>query len=407
MNRMRKILYTLGAIVLLIAAVGVFLPATAHVERESLVDAYPATVFVLISDIHRTADWSPWIEPWSDTRLATGGPVAGVDAGIEWQGDGTEGSRLIVESVPHERVVARLELDGVSALSTLTLRQADGTTAVRWELDIDFGNDLARRYGGLFLEGRLGGRLDAGLASLKTLAENLPRADFSDLQIETMEVEPVPIAYRTTSSRPDATAVSDAMGEAYFEILAFMDRNGLEEAGPPLSITRTFSGAELVFDAAIPVAGVTGQIPQSGSGVQLGTTYGGQVVRATHTGSYRNLAVTHRKLAAWLAAHGIERNGDAWETYVSDPARIAEEELVTQVYYPVKGRGEKEGTAEPRAAVPSPGEPGAVIHATGDIGRRGLLSRTSPGTVARPAVRRAAAASGAARNRSRAPGSIP
>jgi effector-binding domain-containing protein len=53
-------------------------------------------------------------------------------------------------------------------------------------------------------------------------------------------------------------------------------------------------------------------------------------------GSYRNLSTTQRKIAAYLAALGIERNGDAWESYVSDPGKTPEAELVTLIYYPVR-----------------------------------------------------------------------
>jgi effector-binding domain-containing protein len=41
-------------------------------------------------------------------------------------------------------------------------------------------------------------------------------------------------------------------------------------------------------------------------------------------------------VSAYLAALGIERDGDAWESYVSDPAEVPEEELLTYVYYPVR-----------------------------------------------------------------------
>jgi len=55
-----------------------------------------------------------------------------------------------------------------------------------------------------------------------------------------------------------------------------------------------------------------------------------------HIGSYRELATTHRKISAYLAATGIERNGPAWESYVSDPGKVPEAELLTYVYYPVR-----------------------------------------------------------------------
>ena len=37
----------------------------------------------------------------------------------------------------------------------------------------------------------------------------------------------------------------------------------------------------------------------------------------------------------WPTLSGIERAGDAWESYESDPARVAESDLLTYVYYPV------------------------------------------------------------------------
>ena len=46
--------------------------------------------------------------------------------------------------------------------------------------------------------------------------------------------------------------------------------------------------------------------------------------------------MTHRKISAYLAAHGIERNGAAWESYVSDPGDVPEEQLITYVYYPIR-----------------------------------------------------------------------
>lgn len=341
MSITRKILLGIATPVLLFVVVGVFLPSTRAIEREAYVDAWPATLFALVDDAHRTAAWSPWIPP-DGAGMAFHGPPAGVGAALEW-GGARPGSRRIVESVPGERVVAHVRLEGAPGTSALGLGEADGRTRVRWRLELDFGNDLFARYRGLWRGDALARDLDAGLAALETLAENLPRADFADLAVETLTVDSLPIAFRSTRSRPDPAAVSEALGEAFFEILAFMRRHGLTEAGPPLSISRTFSGAELVFDAAVPVTGVSDATPTQENGIRLGRTYAGPAIRATHTGPYAELAATHRKIAAWLAAHGIERNGAAWEVYVSDPRRTAEAERVTLIYYPVQPRQKPAG----------------------------------------------------------------
>jgi effector-binding domain-containing protein len=339
MNTTRNILYGAGAVLLLGIVIGVFLPSKGHVERKVTIDAHPATVFALLNDFHPMMEWSPWIAADPQATVAFSGPEMGVNAIVRWEGPvAGQGSMRIVDSVPYERVTGNLVLDGTTALSQFILSPSEGGTGVLWNFDIDYGNNLLGRYSGLFLDREVGRQYERGLADLRTMAESLPQADFSDAQIERMVVEAVDIAFLTTTSLPDAAAISQAMGEAFFNILRFMDRYGLQEAGPPLSISRSFSGSELLFDAAIPVRGITDVTPRSEEGVRLGKTQGGAVIRASHSGSYRLLSRTHEKIAAYLAAHGIERNGDAWESYVSDPTRVAESELLTYVYYPVRER---------------------------------------------------------------------
>jgi DNA gyrase inhibitor GyrI len=127
-----------------------------------------------------------------------------------------------------------------------------------------------------------------------------------------------------------------ALGDAYFRILNFIDAHALQTAGAPLSIIRSFDGNRLQFDAAIPVRGVVDSTPRDAAGVKLGRSYAGNVLRVVHQGSYRSLGETQRKIAAYLAAHGIERNGDIWESYVNDPATVPESEILTEIYYPVR-----------------------------------------------------------------------
>ncbi|MEL7186072.1 MAG: GyrI-like domain-containing protein, partial [Pseudomonadota bacterium] len=120
------------------------------------------------------------------------------------------------------------------------------------------------------------------------------------------------------------------------QIIAINERQHLDDAGAPLSIVRNLSGSALMFDAAIPIRGLSEATPRDGSGVRIGKTYAGAVVRVKHVGSYRILTETHRKITAYLAAMGIERNGAAWESYVSDPGNTPEADLITYVYYPVR-----------------------------------------------------------------------
>jgi effector-binding domain-containing protein/uncharacterized protein YndB with AHSA1/START domain len=338
MSRIQKILTGVGGFLLLLLTLGVFLPSRVHIERSTVIDASPATVFALVNDFRQMNKWSAWQETDPNAHYTIGGATRGVGATMSWSGNVIgEGSQAIVESVPYERVVNELDL-GTRGDGTYTFELAaeDYRTRIAWSFDASFGANLLARFAGLSYQSTIGQDFETGLANLKSMAERLPRADFSTAEIETITVEAQDIAYIAATSIPLAAAISEAMGDAYFKVLNFMDRHGLVAAGPAISISRGYQGADLNFDAAIPVGGITDDTPRNSQGVKLGTTYAGPVIRVKHVGSYLSLGETHDKIAAYLAALGIERNGDAWESYVSDPTRTREASLVTFVYYPIR-----------------------------------------------------------------------
>lgn len=335
---MQRLFIAIVALIALILAVGLALPRETRVEVSAAIDANPATVFALVNDFERASLWSPVVESDPNARVIYSGPPRGVGATMTWDGPiAGNGVQTITESRPHEFVrIVMNPGEASEASNVFEISRTAGGSKVVARYQADHGYSLTSRVLGLLVRGVFARDFENGLATLKEVAENLPRADFGDAQIEHLLVEPVAIAYLTATSAPESGAISQALGDAYFEILGFMDRHGLTEAGAPLSITRSYSGGNLRFDAAIPVRGITDDTPRDGPLVRIGETYGGAAIRVRHVGSYRKLADTHGKIASYLSALGIERNGDAWESYVSDPGQVAEQNLQTYVYYPVK-----------------------------------------------------------------------
>ena len=334
----QKFLYVIGAVVALLIVVGLLLPRHSRVEVSMPVDAPPATVYALVNDFRRVDLWSPRTATDPNARIVFSGPNRGVGATVTWDGVIVgSGTQTIVESRANEHVATTINPgEPGEARTWFDIDREDGKTRVTWGFAHDHGLNLVGRYFALLLSGVVKRDYENGIRALKELAESLPRTDFGDLDIEHLVVEPVQIVYLPTTSQPEPAAISDAMGKAYFEILSFIDTHGLTEAGAPLSIVRGFAGSEMRFDAAIPVRGVTDAVPRDGAAVKVGNTYSGPAIRVRHVGSYRQLGTTHRKITAYLAALGLERNGDAWETYVSDPTRVPEAQLLTDVYYPIR-----------------------------------------------------------------------
>ena len=335
---MRRLLLASVSLIALLLVIGLALPRHGHVQAAIDIDAYPATVFALANDFRRMSLWSSLTDSDPNTRVVFSGPARGVGAIMTWDGAIIgSGTQVISASEPVQRIEISMNPGAAGeARSTLRFNQNNGTTRVTWSQDIDYGFNVAGRYLDLLRRDMIRDNYETGLARLKELAESLPREDFSDIEIEHLHVEAARIAYLSTRSRPEASAISRAMGEAYFEILRFIDANDLREAGAPISIMQEFAGNDLSFQAAIPIDGADLEVPSDTSPVRIGQTYAGPVVRVQHVGSYRALGRTHAKIAAYLAAAGIERAGAAWESYASDPTKVEERELVTLVYYPIR-----------------------------------------------------------------------
>lgn len=349
MRYLRSFFYSTGTVLLALLVVGLTLPSEAIVERSVKIDANRATVFALLNDFRQVEKWSPWLNDDPNARIEFSGPARGVGTTVAWDGDIIgQGSQTITESVPYSRVATVLDItnQGKADTAFVVLGTAEGTEVI-WSFSIDFGFNLVGRYVGLIIVGSVRDDYEEGLVNLKSMAEGLPAADFTNLEIEHLVVEATDIAFLPTSSAPQAAAMSEAMGKAYFDILGFIALNNLAEAGAPISIAREFSGSEIRFDAAIPVRGMADRELRGDASVKLGKTYEGPVIRAKHIGSYRLLGRTHDKVAAYLAALGIERNGDAWESYVGDPTRTHETQLVTYVYYPIVVEDTEELGTEP------------------------------------------------------------
>ena len=335
---MQKGLYGVGVLVALLLLGGFALPSQSRFIVSIDIDAPRATVFALVNDMQRANLWSSVTETDANAKVVFSGPPRGVGSTITWDGAiAGSGTQSITESRPFEFVATMINAGQPGESRTwFELNDGTGFTRIDWGFEHDYGINVVGRYFGLMVTGVIRKDYEKALTGLRDLAESLPRADFGVVEIEHLVVEASDIAYLRTTSTPAAGATSEAMGAALFEVLNFIDENGLSEAGAPISIARAFSGSELRFDSAIPVRGLTDATPRSGTGVRIGRTYGGAVIRVKHMGSYRTLGETHRKIAAYLTALGIKRNGDSWESYVSDPTRTVEADLLTYIYYPIR-----------------------------------------------------------------------
>ena len=148
MSLRRKIAYSVGGLLLALIVAGLFLPATAHVERQVHIEAPPATVFALVNDFRRINQWSPWLGTDPNALYTISGPPRGVGATLTWDGRIVgQGSQVIIESEPFNRIVSKLDLGSQGqALGSFEFLQTEKGTSVTWSFDNEFCMNLMGRY---------------------------------------------------------------------------------------------------------------------------------------------------------------------------------------------------------------------------------------------------------------------
>ena len=340
MKTLKKIFFVLVVLVVIFVVVGFVLPRQRHVERSIFIDTPPSVVFSQVNGFKDFNDWSPWVAVMPDAEYTFEGPDFGVGSKMSWsatQPRPETGSQTIVASTPYERVDIELDFGGQGIAQSKYLLQPEGDgTQLTWTFDTDFGLNILGRYWGLFLERQLGPLYAQGLTNLKRIAEDLPKVDWSGIDIGITDVPSTTIAYFTGASGSDPEEIGAALEAAYGRVAMFISANGMQMDGQPIAINNYWDERGFGFDAGIPVSGVPSRGVGSDSPVRMGETYGGRVVRAVHVGPYTGLEETYSIVEAFVVAHRLEANGRSWEVYVSDPGNTPEEELKTEIYYPVK-----------------------------------------------------------------------
>jgi uncharacterized protein YndB with AHSA1/START domain len=175
MSFLKKALTVLVLLVVVLAAAGFLLPAAAHVERTTTVDAPPERLFALVSDFSGFNRWSPWFQLDPATRYTYEGQPGTKGSKMSWQSESPDvgsGSQEIVALEAPRLVTTKLDFgDQGSAMATFRLEPVGTGTRVTWAFDTDLGMNPVARYFGLMFDSMIGPDYERGLANLKRIAE--------------------------------------------------------------------------------------------------------------------------------------------------------------------------------------------------------------------------------------------
>jgi len=179
MSVLKKLVVALLLLVAVLLAGAFALPASTHVERATTIARPPAEVFAMLNSYRDFNRWSPWHARDPKTVYTYDGPEQGVGASMRWsseQSDVGKGRQTIIESVPNERIVTKLEFEGQNDVEASFLLTPEGEgTRVVWGFDATHGMNPISRWFGLLFDRMIGPDYEQGLANLKKAMEDAPQ----------------------------------------------------------------------------------------------------------------------------------------------------------------------------------------------------------------------------------------
>jgi effector-binding domain-containing protein len=160
-----------------------------------------------------------------------------------------------------------------------------------------------------------------------------PSAAAADPFGEEVTLASKPIVFMNGSANWDSAF--DTLVDSFKSIYAVMEKQGITPAGPPMTIYTATDDTGFQYQAAVPIAAEPANPPKGD--IAVGKSPAGRMLKFVHRGSYDSMDTTYEAITNYLDSKQLEAEDLFLEEYVTDPLKTPENELVINVFVPVKG----------------------------------------------------------------------
>lgn len=129
-------------------------------------------------------------------------------------------------------------------------------------------------------------------------------------------------------------AAFETLLSAYKELAAYVEKHGIAPAGPLMTVYTETDDTGFKFRAAMPVAAAPKEPPPAK--VLVGSAPSGKALKFVHRGSYDAMDATYEAITNYLDGKQLEAKDVFIEEYESDILKAPENDLVVNIYVPVK-----------------------------------------------------------------------
>jgi effector-binding domain-containing protein len=149
--------------------------------------------------------------------------------------------------------------------------------------------------------------------------------------VDVMEATPRLVA--ATKVHTNLSRIGGDIGTGFGSLMRALGREGATPSGPPLIVYHDVIDEETDGDIEICVpvaAAISGDDEVYGRELE-----GGPMAVTAHHGPYEQIAPAYHTSTGWISEHGHDISGPPREIYLNDPQKVAPEELLTRVEFPI------------------------------------------------------------------------
>jgi len=332
MSRFVRIIMWILFILAIFIAIAYFLPQKIYIERVSVIEASPKTVYSQIIDLHSWNKWSKWNQMDPDMKVEYINRGVGVGAGYSWNSENKnvgKGTIKIVEAVKFDSIVVKMNfMEQGAARSSFVFEKSGESTKIKWSLSYDVGFNPFARWMGLMMNNYVGSDFETGLTNLSALCKVLEKENEYIVLIDELEK----FNYVSIREKVSFIEISLKMGEMYGEISTYINNMGAEMKGMPYARYHLMTEEEIDLECGIPTNILVGDEGDFLTGTFPNT----KCATVDYYGDYQQLEEGHTAIQKWIEKRGFEIVDAPLEIYITDPGSDPNpENWLTRIYYPV------------------------------------------------------------------------
>ncbi len=293
-----------------------------------------ADVYASVANFNDWPKWSPWLCQEPDAEVSVEGEPGAVGQRQEWLGTFIGAGNMTLAAA-NENTSLDYELNFLKPWKSraevgFRFAPADGGTRVEWWMkgNLPFFLFFMKSK----MAGFVGGDYQRGLKMLKELLEegSVPTATAVQGVVDRPAVHYIGKARSCTMDE-----IGPLMRQDLTEMAEKVNSSELPQPANVFSIYRDF---DMVKGTCSYTTGFTyTSAPPAVEGLETGEIPDHKALQVNHTGPYRHVGnAGAAAMGAPRANHKTDKSIPMYEVYVSDPHEVAENDLETEVFVPVR-----------------------------------------------------------------------